>query len=40
MDKNTGGIVMKNIKVLLACGSGASTGFMATSMRKSAKKKA
>ena len=39
MDKNTGGIVMKNIKVLLACGSGASTGFMATSMRKSAKKK-
>lgn len=30
---------MKNIRVLLACGSGASTGFMATSMRKSAKKK-
>ena len=39
MDKNIGGIIMKNIRVLLACGSGASTGFMATSMRKSAKKK-
>ncbi|WP_334295935.1 PTS sugar transporter subunit IIA, partial [Clostridioides difficile] len=28
MDKNIGGIIMKNIRVLLACGSGASTGFM------------
>lgn len=28
---------MKNIKVLLVCGSGASSGFMAANMRKAAK---
>lgn len=30
---------MKNLKVLLVCGSGASSGFMATNMNKVAKKK-
>lgn len=39
MDKNIGGIIMKNIRVFLVCGLGVSIGFMVISMRKSVKKK-
>lgn len=33
------GLTMKKLNVLLVCGSGASSGFMAANIRKSAKKK-